>query len=98
MSPRIRFGLIVGGVALVVTTCVSFVFGFCGPFVALLAALAGAAVGYLMSGSQPATSQPPPSAWAGSGAVTSARSHPRLSVHSCRAKADPPLGCHELTE
>ena len=42
MKPRIKFGLIVGGIALVLNICVSAVMGICGPFTALIAgAIAG---------------------------------------------------------
>jgi hypothetical protein len=44
MQPRIKFGLIVGGVGLFVNLCASAAVGLCGPFVALLA---GALAGFL---------------------------------------------------
>ena len=44
MTPRIRLGLIVGAVSLIVTACVSTVMGICGPGVSLIA---GAVAGFL---------------------------------------------------
>jgi hypothetical protein len=44
MQPRIKYGLIVGGITLLLNICVSTAFGFCGPFIALLA---GGAAGFL---------------------------------------------------
>ncbi len=42
MRPRFKAGLIIGFIGLVLNVCVSTVFGFCGPFVTLIAgALAG---------------------------------------------------------
>ncbi|MDE3088436.1 MAG: hypothetical protein KGJ80_03480 [Chloroflexota bacterium] len=42
MSPRVRWGLIIGVIALVFNICVSLLFGICGPLVGLIAgALAG---------------------------------------------------------
>lgn len=42
MLPRVKVGLLVGGIGLLLNTCVAVVLGLCGPFVALLAgALAG---------------------------------------------------------
>src|SRR5574341_1225263 len=37
MQPRIRIGLIVGGIGLVLNICVAGFLGFCGPFVSLIA-------------------------------------------------------------
>jgi hypothetical protein len=44
MTPRIRLGLIVGVVSLVITACVSMLIGICGPGVSLIA---GAVAGFL---------------------------------------------------
>ncbi len=44
MQARVKFGLIVGLIGLVLNTCVSFAFGFCGPVTALIA---GAVAGWL---------------------------------------------------
>ncbi|GAB4128236.1 MAG: hypothetical protein Fur005_44050 [Roseiflexaceae bacterium] len=42
MAPRIRYGLIVGGIGLVINALISVLVGICGPFVTMLAgALAG---------------------------------------------------------
>jgi hypothetical protein len=42
MRPRFTAGLIIGSIGLILNVCVSTVFGFCGPFVTLIAgALAG---------------------------------------------------------
>jgi hypothetical protein len=43
MRPQVRMGLIVGGIGLVLNICASALFGFCGPFVALMG---GAAAGF----------------------------------------------------
>jgi len=44
MQPRVKFGLIVGGVSFLVTACVSMAIGVCGPVVSLLG---GAIAGFL---------------------------------------------------
>ncbi len=44
MLSRVKYGLVVGVIGLVLNTCVSMPFGLCGPFVALLA---GGAAGFL---------------------------------------------------
>jgi len=44
MTPRVKFGLIVGSIGLVLNLCVSFAWGICGPAIALLA---GATAGFL---------------------------------------------------
>ncbi len=44
MQPRIRMGLIVGGIGLVLNVCISGFIGLCGPFASLLA---GGLAGYL---------------------------------------------------
>lgn len=44
MQPRIRMGLIVGAIGLVLNTCVAGFFGLCGPVLSLLA---GGIAGYL---------------------------------------------------
>lgn len=44
MQPRIRLGLIVGVIGLVLNTCVAGFVGFCGPFLSLIA---GGIAGYL---------------------------------------------------
>ncbi len=54
MSARVKFGLIAGGIGLVLTACFSVVMGCCGPLVALAA---GAAAGYFAVKGEPATSQ-----------------------------------------
>ncbi|NOY99822.1 MAG: hypothetical protein GXP40_11600, partial [Chloroflexi bacterium] len=43
MSPRVKFGLLAGTIGLVLNTCVSGLFGICGPLVSLLA---GGAAGF----------------------------------------------------
>ena len=43
MQPRVRIGLIVGAIGLVLNICVAGVVGFCGPFFSLLA---GGAAGF----------------------------------------------------
>ena len=43
MKPRVKFGLIAGGIGLVLNICIASVLGICGPFMALLA---GAAAGF----------------------------------------------------
>ena len=43
MQPRVRLGLIVGVIGLVLNTCVAGAVGLCGPFVSLIA---GAAAGF----------------------------------------------------
>ncbi len=37
MQPRIKFGLIIGSVGLILNVCISTALGLCGPFTALLA-------------------------------------------------------------
>ncbi len=54
MSARVKFGLIAGGIGLVLTACFSALMGCCGPFVALAA---GAAAGYFAVREEPAASQ-----------------------------------------
>ncbi len=44
MTPRVKFGLIVGLIGLVLNVCISGLVGLCGPFAALLA---GAVAGFL---------------------------------------------------
>jgi len=44
MQPRIKVGLIVGGIGLVLNSCAAAVFGLCGPLVTLIA---GAVAGYI---------------------------------------------------
>lgn len=44
MTPRIKFGLIVGAIGLILNVCVSTLMGFCGPFASLIA---GGVAGYL---------------------------------------------------
>lgn len=44
MKPRIRMGLIVGGIGLLLNVCIAALMGICGPFVSLLA---GGVAGYL---------------------------------------------------
>ncbi len=44
MKPRIKFGLIVGGVSFLLTACISAVVGLCGPSVSLFG---GAVAGFL---------------------------------------------------
>lgn len=44
MQPRIKFGLIVGAIGLVLNVCVSAFIGICGPFATLIA---GGVAGYL---------------------------------------------------
>lgn len=43
MSARIKFGLITGGIGLVLTACASIIMGCCGPLVSVVA---GAVAGY----------------------------------------------------
>ncbi|MBI3360984.1 MAG: hypothetical protein HY023_07725 [Chloroflexi bacterium] len=54
MTPRIKFGLIVGAVGLVVNTLVAAAFGLCGPVMALLA---GAAAGFFAAQSEKAAAK-----------------------------------------
>jgi hypothetical protein len=54
MSPKIKYGLILGGVGLVLTICVSAAVGLCGPVVPLIA---GGVAGYLAGREEPSTSQ-----------------------------------------
>lgn len=44
MQPRVRIGLIVGAIGLVLNICVAGFVGFCGPFFSLLA---GGIAGFL---------------------------------------------------
>ena len=43
MQPRIKMGLVIGAIGLILNICVSALIGFCGPLVSLLA---GAAAGF----------------------------------------------------
>ncbi|MDX1522894.1 MAG: hypothetical protein R3264_14800 [Anaerolineae bacterium] len=43
MTPRVKFGLIAGGIGLVLSTCVSAAVGVCGPIISILV---GAGAGY----------------------------------------------------
>lgn len=54
MSPRIKFGLIAGGIGLVLNICVAAVMGVCGPGVA---AVAGALAGYFAAKNERPLSQ-----------------------------------------
>ena len=54
MKPRVKYGLIVGIIGLILNACVSAAMGLCGPFLALLA---GAAAGFLAAQGEKAISQ-----------------------------------------
>lgn len=54
MKPRIKYGLIVGIIGLVLNVCVSAAMGLCGPVMALLA---GAVAGFLAAQGEKASSQ-----------------------------------------
>jgi hypothetical protein len=54
MQPRVKYGLIAGGVGLVINICVGALVGVCGPAVALVA---GAAAGFFASGEEQAPTQ-----------------------------------------
>lgn len=66
MTPRVRFGLILGGFGFVLNICVGALFGICGPVVALVAA---AVAGYLAVQAENPTEQ---SEGARAGAVSGA--------------------------
>ena len=54
MKPRVKYGLIVGIIGLVLNVCVSTAIGICGPVVALLA---GVAAGFLAAQGEKASNQ-----------------------------------------
>lgn len=55
MKPRIKFGLIVGGVSFLLTICISTLIGICGPGVSLFA---GAVAGFLAARGEKVPTQP----------------------------------------
>jgi hypothetical protein len=68
MQPRIKMGLIVGVIGLVLNACASTLIGLCGPFVSLLA---GGVAGYFASSQEKlATKQDGAKAGAIAGAIT----------------------------
>ncbi len=54
MQPRVKFGLIVGIIGLVLNSCVSLAFGICGPVMSLVA---GAVAGFLTARAEAAPTQ-----------------------------------------
>ena len=54
MRPRVKYGLIVGIIGLILNTCVSVALGVCGPLTALAA---GAAAGFLAAREEQAAEQ-----------------------------------------
>jgi hypothetical protein len=54
MTPRVRYGLIAGGVGLVINICVGALIGLCGPFIGLIA---GAAAGFFAAQAEKAPTQ-----------------------------------------